>query len=82
MLRSAVERQFEIIGEALNQLSKVAPDLAAQIADLSRIVAFRNVRYTATQPSTIQSCGERFRRTSRRWSRTLERLLTSSDASH
>jgi uncharacterized protein with HEPN domain len=43
MLRSAVERQFEIVGEALNQLAKAAPDVAAQIADLPRIVAFRNI---------------------------------------
>ncbi len=43
MLRSAVERQFEIVGEALNQLAKLAPDLAAQIPDLPRIVAFRNI---------------------------------------
>ncbi|MCM3922367.1 DUF86 domain-containing protein [Frankia sp. AiPs1] len=43
MLRAAVERQFEIIGEALNQLSKAAPDLAARIPDLPRIVAFRNI---------------------------------------
>jgi uncharacterized protein with HEPN domain len=43
MLRSAVERQFEIIGEALNQLSKVNADLAAQVPDLGRIVAFRNI---------------------------------------
>ncbi|MEV0057888.1 HepT-like ribonuclease domain-containing protein [Saccharopolyspora shandongensis] len=43
MLRSAVERQFEIIGEALNQLSKVDSVLAAQVPDLGRIVAFRNI---------------------------------------
>ncbi|RSN13172.1 hypothetical protein DMC63_27895 [Streptomyces sp. WAC 05977] len=43
MLRSAVERQFEIIGEALNQLSKADRDLAAQVPDLGRIVAFRDI---------------------------------------
>ena len=43
MLRSAVERQFEIIGEALGQLAKIAPELAARISDLPRIVAFRNI---------------------------------------
>jgi uncharacterized protein with HEPN domain len=43
MLRSAVERQFEIIGEALNQLSKAAPPIAARIPDLSRAAAMRNV---------------------------------------
>jgi len=50
MLRSAVERQFEIIGEALNQLSKLDASLAARIPDLSRIVAFRNISsFTATR---------------------------------
>jgi uncharacterized protein with HEPN domain len=43
MLRSAVERQFEIIGEALNQRSKAAPQIAARIPDLSRAVTMRNV---------------------------------------
>lgn len=43
MLRSAVERQFEIVGEALGQLGRVAPELAAQVPDLPRIVAFRNL---------------------------------------
>lgn len=43
MIRSAVERQFEILGEALNQLLKFRPDLAATISEPSRIVGFRNV---------------------------------------
>lgn len=43
MLRSAVERQFEIIGEALNHLSKGAPEIAGQISEYRRIVAFRNI---------------------------------------
>ena len=43
MLRSAVERQFEIIGEALSQLSKMAPEIAGRIPDLAAIVGFRNI---------------------------------------
>lgn len=43
LLRSAVERQFEIVGEALAQLAKTDAALAARVADLPRIVAFRNI---------------------------------------
>jgi uncharacterized protein with HEPN domain len=43
LVRSAVERQFEIIGEALNQLSKVAPNLAHRIPHIRDIIGFRNV---------------------------------------
>jgi uncharacterized protein with HEPN domain len=42
MLRSAVERQFEIIGEALNHALRFDPTLADEISDTSRIIAFRN----------------------------------------
>ena len=42
LIFSAVERKFEIIGEALNQLSKAAPEIAASIPHLAQIVAFRN----------------------------------------
>ena len=42
MAQAAVERKFEIIGEALSQLAKLDPVLAARISDLPQIVAFRN----------------------------------------
>lgn len=43
LLHSAVERKFEIIGEALGQLAKTDEGLAAQVPRLAQIVAFRNV---------------------------------------
>ncbi|MBM3944009.1 MAG: DUF86 domain-containing protein [SAR202 cluster bacterium] len=43
LLRSAVERQFEIVGEALNSISRIDPNLAARIPGLRHIVAFRNI---------------------------------------
>ena len=43
MLRSAVERQFEIIGEALGTLARVDATIAARIPVLRDIVAFRNI---------------------------------------
>jgi uncharacterized protein with HEPN domain len=43
MLRSAVERQFEILGEALSQLRRQAPAVAGRIRDIAAIVGFRNL---------------------------------------
>ena len=43
MLRSAVERQFEIISEALNKMLKLEPKIAASITDSRKIIDFRNV---------------------------------------
>jgi uncharacterized protein with HEPN domain len=39
MLRAAVEREFEIVGEALTRLAKDDPDVASQITEYRRIVA-------------------------------------------
>lgn len=43
MLSAAVEREFEIIGEALNRLRQTAPKVAARIPKLDQIIAFRNI---------------------------------------
>lgn len=43
MLRAAVEREFEIMGEALAQLARLDADLVARITDHRRIIAFRNI---------------------------------------
>ena len=43
MIRSAVERQFSIIGEALSRLRKVDPILADRIPENRQIMSFRNI---------------------------------------
>lgn len=43
MLRAAVERQLEILGEALSRLRKEHPETAASIPDVHRAIAMRNI---------------------------------------
>jgi uncharacterized protein with HEPN domain len=41
--RSAVERQFATLGEAMTRLNKAAPQIACRITDHRKIRSFRNV---------------------------------------
>jgi len=43
LLQSAVERQFEIIGEAMSKLHKTDSGMAESIVDYRKMIAFRNV---------------------------------------
>lgn len=43
MLKSAVERQFGVVGEALARLEKTDSIVAEQVTDHRRIIAFRNI---------------------------------------
>jgi len=54
--RLAVERQFTVMGEALNALSRFDPALAERIPEMSRLIGFRNVlihRYETINQSTV-----------------------------
>ena len=43
LLRSAVERQFITVGEALVQLLRIAPEFESRISHTRQIIAFRNI---------------------------------------
>ena len=56
VLRSAVERQFEIIGEALAQLARIDAATAQKVPDLRQVIAFRNVLihgYATVDPARV-----------------------------
>ncbi|GAA1316391.1 DUF86 domain-containing protein [Leucobacter albus] len=43
LLRSAVERQLEVLGEALNRLRREDLDTSRRVPDLDKIIGMRNV---------------------------------------
>ena len=56
LFRSAVERELQIIGEALLQLEKVSPARAEKMSEHRGIIAFRNVLvhgYDSLDPETV-----------------------------
>lgn len=58
MVRRAVEREFEIIGEALRRMSAKFPEAAGCITAASQIIAFRNVLahgYDAVEDTVVWS---------------------------
>ena len=59
--QAAVERKFEIIGEALNRLHQTRPDLAERIPRHRRIVDFRNLLihgYASVMPERVWDYAE------------------------
>jgi uncharacterized protein with HEPN domain len=58
LLRQAVERNFEIIGEATRRIDKEDPETAGRIANHRNIIAFRNVLshgYDIIDPAIVWS---------------------------
>jgi uncharacterized protein with HEPN domain len=56
LTQAAVERKFEIIGEALNRLRGSHPEHAARIPDLRHIIDFRNLLahgYDSIMPASV-----------------------------
>lgn len=54
--RSAIEREMQIIGEALLQLDKASPETARQIPDYLNIIGFRHILvhgYDSLNPATV-----------------------------
>jgi len=61
LVRSAVERQFEIVGEAIANLRKSDAGIARRIPDLTQIVALRNLlihRYVEVDDRVVWSLVE------------------------
>lgn len=43
LLRQGVERNFEIMGEAMGRLGRLDPETVARITDFRQVISFRNI---------------------------------------
>lgn len=74
LTQAAVERKFEIIGEALNRLQQTRPDLAERIPRRRRIIDFRNLLihgYASVMPERVWDYAENHLPQLRRIAQTL-----------
>jgi uncharacterized protein with HEPN domain len=58
LFRSAVERHFEIIGEAVNRLRRSGPRLASRMTGFPDNIGMRNALSHAMTRSSTVGCGE------------------------
>ncbi len=62
LVRSAVERQFTIVGEAIGRLKRDDPATLASLTDVGPLIAFRNIvvhAYETIDDSTVWEIIER-----------------------
>jgi uncharacterized protein with HEPN domain/predicted nucleotidyltransferase len=78
MLRDAVERRFQVIGEALAGLRRIDPALAAKVPDLAEIIAFRNILVHAYSDINHQQVWRVIERDLPDLRATLDRLLADA----
>ena len=57
LVRSAVERQLQIIGEALSQLAKVDPQIAGTLPNCAALSPFETSLCMAMRQSITTRCG-------------------------
>jgi uncharacterized protein with HEPN domain len=79
MIHSAVERQFEIIGEALRQLGRVDPDVVTTTRHIEASSHSEISWRTGISPYSMRSCGPSRSATSRRSSITCALFSRDSD---
>ena len=77
--RSAVEREFTVIGEALARLIERAPESGERLPDAARIIGFRNVIVHGYAELDDRTVWDNIRQNLPALRREVEMLLASSD---